>query len=64
MLEGLAARGADPELFVPVFDVRPVYLEAAIDELRSGYGSVDAYLASGLGVDDVAQRALHEAFTT
>jgi len=64
VLEELAAQGADPELFVPVFDVRPAYLEAAIDELRSGYGSVDAYLARGLGVDAAAQRALHEAFTT
>jgi protein-tyrosine phosphatase len=63
VLEGLAARGVDPELFVPVFDVRPAYLEAAIDELRTGYGTVEAYLATGLGVDDAAQRALHEAFT-
>jgi protein-tyrosine phosphatase len=62
VLEGLAARGVDPELFVPVFDVRPAYLEAAIDELRAGYGTVAAYVADGLGVDGTVQRALQEAF--
>lgn len=62
ILEGLAARGIDPDLFVPVFDVRPAYLEAAIGEMREGYGTVEAFLAEGLGVDDTVQRALREAF--
>ncbi len=61
--KGLAARGVDPELFVPVFDVRPAYLKAAIDEMRARYGTVEAYLAEGLDVNATVQRALHEAFT-
>ena len=62
VLEGLAARGIDPDLFVPVFDVRPAYLEAALDEMRAGYGTVEAYLAEGLGVDGAVQRELQDAF--
>lgn len=62
-LAELAERGGDPELFRPIFDVRVAYLEAAMDEVRAVHGSIEAYFAEGLGVDDAAQQALIESFT-
>lgn len=61
VLGAVAARGGDPELIRPIYGVRRGYLEAAIDEMRGTYGSVEGYLARGLGVDERAQRALREA---
>ncbi len=39
------------------------YLEAAIDEMEKAFGSFDAYLAKGLGVDDAARARLVELLT-
>jgi protein-tyrosine phosphatase len=63
MLAALAARGGDLELFRPILDVRPSYLEAALDEIRAGYGSIERYFSDGLGVDDATREALRTAFT-
>jgi len=63
MLAALAARGGDPEHFRPILDVRPSYLEAALDEIRAGYGLIERYFSDGLGVDDATQETLRTAFT-
>jgi protein-tyrosine phosphatase len=62
-LAAFAARGGDPELLRPILDVRPGYLEAALDEVRRGYGSIERYFSDGLGVDEAARAALGAAFT-
>ena len=36
----------------PVLAVDPSYLEAGLAQIKSDYGSVDAYLRDGLGLDD------------
>lgn len=63
MLAAFAARGGDPELLRPILDVRPGYLEAALDEVRSTYGSIERYFDAGLGVDEATQDVLRTAFT-
>ena len=62
-LAAFAERGGDPELFRPILDVRPSYLEAALAEVRRGYGSIERYFTDGLGVDEATQEALRTAFT-
>ncbi len=62
-LAAVAARGGDPELFRPILDVRPSYLEASIDEVRRGYGTIERYFDDGLGVDERTRDALRDAFT-
>ena len=62
-LTAFAARGGDPELLRPILDVRPGYLEAALDEVRRGYGSIERYFRDGLGVDEATQGSLRTAFT-
>ncbi len=39
------------------------YLEAALDEMQKAFGSFDAYLAKGLGVDDAARARLVDLLT-
>lgn len=63
MLAAFAARGGDPELLRPILDVRPSYLEAALDEVRRGHGSIECYFNDGLDVDEATREALRTAFT-
>ncbi|MER7721519.1 tyrosine-protein phosphatase [Streptomyces flaveolus] len=51
--EGLRKAGLmeDPDLLVPVQEVRGDYLEAALDQAEHDYGSFHRYLTEGLGLD-------------
>lgn len=55
-----AARGGDVELLRPLMDVRPVYLEAALEEVSREFGSIEAYGRDGLGLAETTVRALRE----
>ena len=61
-LEAFAARGGDPETLRPLVDVRPAYLEAALEEVRLTYGDIESYFADGLGLDGGARAALRDVF--
>jgi protein-tyrosine phosphatase len=61
-----------PQLFGPktsedvvriLLSAQTKYLEAALDEMDKAFGSFDAYLAKGLGVDDKARARLVELLT-
>ncbi|GAA2806472.1 tyrosine-protein phosphatase [Streptomyces showdoensis] len=51
--EGLRQAGLmqNPDLIIPLQEVRPAYLDAALAEVREGYGSVFRYATEGLGLD-------------
>lgn len=51
--EGLRRAGLmqHPELLIPVQEVRMEYLDAAREQVRRTFGSLDRYVAEGLGVD-------------
>ncbi|QFG20381.1 tyrosine-protein phosphatase [Actinomadura sp. WMMB 499] len=54
----------DAELLKPIQDVRPEYLEAALDEVRREYGSVERYLRKGLGIDGHTRARLRHHLLT
>jgi protein-tyrosine phosphatase len=56
------ARGGDPDLLLPLIGVQPAYLQAALDEMRAAYGTIEGYFADGLGIDFDGQRALRAVF--
>jgi len=62
MMQALVERGADPELWLPIIAAEPRYLDAALDQVRLSFGSIEAYFADGLGVDAATQEALRDAF--
>lgn len=53
-----AAAGGDPELLRPVLGVETIYLQTALDEMRSRYGTIERYFDEGLGIDADGRRAL------
>ncbi len=58
---GAAMNGLLPSAALPpLLGVEPAYLDAAFAQIRRDYGSVDAYLAGELGVDDHVRRQLRE----
>jgi protein-tyrosine phosphatase len=61
LLAEFRSRGGDPALLEPFLSVRPEYLAAGLDEVARAYGSVPAYFAVGLGIDEAGQEALREA---
>ncbi len=57
-LAAVGALGHDVELMRTILEVRPEYLDAAVDAMVEGYGSIDAYLRDGLGITDAQRRQL------
>jgi len=62
MLDGFSAAGGDPDLLRPLAGVREEYLEAALDEMRARFGSIEGYAENGLGIDESTLSALRAAF--
>jgi protein-tyrosine phosphatase len=58
--DDFAAKGGNPDVLLPVFGVRPQYLQAALDEMRARHGTIDAYLAD-IGVSARAIDAIRSA---
>ncbi|KOG21049.1 MULTISPECIES: tyrosine-protein phosphatase [Streptomyces] len=60
--EGLKQGGLmqNPELIVPLQEVRTEYLDAALDQVRTSYGSLFRYVSVGLGLDPRELPALRE----
>jgi protein-tyrosine phosphatase len=55
-------RGGDPDVIADFLWVRPEYLEAALDEMRTSYGTIERYFEDGLRLDEGTLRALRAAF--
>lgn len=51
VLDRFASAGGDPELLVPVLGVREDYLEVALQEMTSLYGTIEGYFEQWLGLD-------------
>ncbi|MFI1936828.1 tyrosine-protein phosphatase [Streptomyces purpureus] len=49
----------NPDLLIPLQEVRKEYLETALAEVKSGYGGLHRYLTTGLGLDLGTLAALH-----
>lgn len=52
LIEGFTVAGGDPELALAVIGVVPPYLDAALTEVDTRYGSMEKYVRDGLGVPD------------
>jgi protein-tyrosine phosphatase len=44
------------EVIKSLIEVRPEYLQAALDQMKQEYGSIDAYLRKGLGITKAEQK--------
>lgn len=57
-LDQFEAKGGDPAVLAPVFDVEPRYLEAGLAQVRAEYGDITGYLTTGLGLPPEVLTAL------
>ncbi|MFD9357516.1 tyrosine-protein phosphatase [Streptomyces sp. NPDC060031] len=64
MIEGFTAAGGDPDIALALIGVFPSYLEAALDEVSTRYGSMEKYVREGLGVPDETVEALRDRLVT
>jgi protein-tyrosine phosphatase len=62
IIDRFRAEGGDPDLLRPVVGVAPEYLQAALDEMRKEFGTVEGYFSEGLGLDGRAQEELRALF--
>lgn len=63
-IDQFAAAGGNPDLLVPVFCVEPAYLDAARDQVRIAFGSIDGYFHEGLGLSRDVTETLRERLLT
>jgi protein-tyrosine phosphatase len=52
----------DPEDLLPLIEARREYLQVALDEMVTSYGSIDAYLEQALGLDAEMRAKLEHHF--
>ena len=62
IFDKFTAAGGDAELLRPILGVQQQYLDAAFDQVDTTYGSLEAYFATGLGIDDAAQERLRASY--
>ena len=63
-IDGFVAEGGDPSLPQDLLGVKTEYLQAAFDEVKTQYGSVEGYFEKGLGIDKAGQQQLRDRFLT
>lgn len=62
ILDAAAAKGVDTALLLPVLGVRSEYLDAALEEARAHFGSIEGYAREGLGLTPEHLRLLRDRF--
>jgi protein-tyrosine phosphatase len=62
LFDRFRTQGGDPALLLDILGVRQEYLAAALDEMRTWFGTIEGYFAQGLGIDVAAQQRLRAAF--
>lgn len=56
------AAGGDSTIVLSILGVRPLYLQASLDEMKHNYGSIENYFSEGLGIDTEQQKKLRDRF--
>ena len=59
-IDQFADAGGDPALLMPILGVQPSYLEAALEEMRTNFGTVEEYAATGLRLSPAVLDQLRE----
>ena len=62
VIDQFVEKGVDRQIPEAIFGVRKEYLDAAFDEMKKKYGSIEKYFSEGLGIGDEQQRAIRELY--
>lgn len=58
LLAQVAKHGVDPDRLLPVLTVQDAYLDAAIDQMQTQFGTIEDYATAGLGLSEDVIAAL------
>lgn len=61
-IDAFVAAGGDPSIPPATLGVKKEYLDAAFDEMRTKYGTIEQYFSEGLGIDAAQQKALRDLY--
>jgi protein-tyrosine phosphatase len=61
-IDQFVAGGGEPSIPQDLLGVKAAYLKVSFDEMHAKYGTVEAYFADGLGIDDAGQQRLRDRF--
>jgi protein-tyrosine phosphatase len=61
-IDGFVAAGGDPSIPPAILGVKKEYLDAAFEEMRTKYGTIEKYFSEGLGIDLAQQKALRDLY--
>jgi protein-tyrosine phosphatase len=62
VIDAFVEAGGDREIPMALLGVRKEYLEAAFDEMKTKYGTIEKYFSEGLGIDADRQKALRDLY--
>lgn len=62
ILDFAASKGVDGELLRPLLGVRDSYFDAALDEMRTHFGTIEDYALNGLKLTAEQLTTLRERF--
>lgn len=61
-IDAFVAGGGDPAIPRAILGVKKEYLNAAFDEMKTKYGTIERYFSEGLGVDADKQKTLRDLY--
>ena len=61
-IDQFVAEGGDRSIPVDILGVKPEYLQASFDEVKTQYGNIEGYFDKGLGIDKSDQQRLRDRF--
>ena len=62
VIDAFVEAGGDPAIPPAVLGVKKEYLEAAFDEMKTKYGTMENYFSEGLGIDAAQQKAIRDLY--
>ena len=63
-IEAFVEGGGDASIPLAILGVKEEYLEAAFDEVKTKYETMEGYFSEGLGIDAAKQAALRGLYLT
>ncbi|GAA0436773.1 phosphatase [Actinoplanes capillaceus] len=61
IIDDLVSRGVERDLLLPVLEVREEYLDTALEQMRSRYGTIENYFTAGLHLHEHMIDSLRDA---
>jgi len=61
-IDAFVAAGGDPAIPNAILGVKKEYLDAAFDEMKNKYGTIENYFSEALGIDEQKQKALKKLY--